>query len=69
MRTQRRQRAAELVADDSLIDAAIAAEVGVCRRTLAYWKVQPDFVAEVSRIRRAYAASLLMGAGRLHARA
>ncbi len=34
---------------------------GICRRTLAYGKVQPDFAAEVARIRRAYAATLRAG--------
>ena len=35
------------MADDSLSDEAIAAEVGVSRKTLALWKLHPDFAAKV----------------------
>lgn len=42
-----KRRAAVLVAEDDLTDAAIAAEVGVHRITLEKWKRNPDFAAQV----------------------
>jgi hypothetical protein len=45
--TGRMERAAVLVAEDHLFDEAIAAKVGVTRRTLAGWKQQPLFAARV----------------------
>ena len=47
--TPARARAAKLVCADELTDAQIAAAVGVCRRTLAYWKTRPEFQARVER--------------------
>lgn len=43
----KRDRAAILLAEDELTDEAIAAEVGVQRRTLARWKNDPEFAALV----------------------
>ena len=55
-REERRRAAARLVWDDDLTDQAIAAEVGVCRRTLAYWKTQADFRTLVAAERAAWCA-------------
>lgn len=50
--TPARERAAELVAADELTDEAIAAAVGVSRRTLTYWKRHPEFRARVAARQR-----------------
>lgn len=42
-----RTRAAVLLAEDELSDEQIAQRVGVCRRTLSYWKENPVFAAQV----------------------
>lgn len=47
----RRLVAASLVAQDELTDEAIAASLGMSRRTLTKWKARPEFAAEVERIR------------------
>jgi len=57
-RARRREAAAQHVAGDYLTDARIAAEVGICRRTLGYWKRQPDFAARVDAVRGAYHAQI-----------
>ena len=59
-------RAAALCFWDAVSDAAIAAQLGIVRRTLARWKRRPEFVAaiaalvawqEISREARAVEAS------------
>ena len=42
-----KRRAAELLAADELTDEQVAAAVGTERRTLARWKLHPDFAAAV----------------------
>jgi hypothetical protein len=56
--TPARTTALRLLVEDRLTDEAIAREVGVCRRTLGYWKAHPDFIAAAERIVDAYAAEL-----------
>ena len=56
--TPARKTALELLVEDRLTDAAIARQVGVCRRTLGYWKAHPDFIAAAERMVAAYAAQL-----------
>ena len=56
--TPARETALQLLVEDRLTDEAIARQVGVCRRTLAYWKVHPDFVAAAQRMVDRYAAEL-----------
>ena len=56
--TPARREAATLVADDRLNDADIARQVGVSRRTLAYWKTNPVFAAAVVRHVDGYAEEL-----------
>lgn len=46
----REERAAGLAADDTMSDEAIAAEVGVNRRTLTRWRANPAFVARVAEL-------------------
>lgn len=43
----KRERAAVLLAEDELSDEVIAGAVDVARRTLARWKLEPDFAALV----------------------
>ena len=50
--TREQERAAKLVAADKLSDEAIAKQCRISRRTLAYWKTQPAFVATVSANRQ-----------------
>ncbi len=57
-RARQREEAAQHVAGDYLTDARIAARVGICRRTLGYWKRQPDFAARVGAVRAAYHAQI-----------
>lgn len=45
--TTTRERAAQLVADDVLSDEHIASQLGLNRRTLARWKLQPAFKQRV----------------------
>jgi len=61
-RARQREEAAQHVAADYLTDARIAAQVGICRRTLGYWKCQPDFAARVNALRAAYRAQLMADA-------
>ncbi len=57
--TTARQTALQLVVAGRLTDMAIARQVGVCRRTLGYWKAHPDFVAAAERLVDDYAKELL----------
>ena len=58
--TARQQRAAELLADDELTDAAIAARVGLKDRTQLWrWKQQPAFLAYVAELREAFRRRML----------
>ena len=50
--------ALRLLVEDRMTDEAIARQVGVCRRTLGYWKTHPDFIAAAERMVAAYAAEL-----------
>jgi len=54
--TGRQEKAAVLVAEDYRSDEQIAAKVGVSKRTLAFWKRQPQFVERVDGIVRELAA-------------
>jgi hypothetical protein len=54
--TGRQERAAALVAEDRYSDERIAEKVGVVKRTLAYWKKQPSFLARVQGITEELAA-------------
>lgn len=54
----KRERAAALVADDSLSDEQIAAELKVGRATLARWKDRPEFIARVREIVESVRAAL-----------
>ncbi len=56
--TPARTTALQLLVEDRMTDEVIAHEVGVCRRTLGYWKTHPDFVAAAERMVAAYAAEL-----------
>jgi hypothetical protein len=56
--TPARKTALELLVEDQLTDEAIAHKVGVCRRTLSYWKTHPDFMAAAERMVDVYAATL-----------
>ena len=46
--TVRRRRAAQLVAEDEISDAAIARQCGITDRTLRNWKHYPGFAARVA---------------------
>ena len=50
--TREQERAAKLLAADELSDEAIAKKCRISRRTLAYWKQQPAFIAAVSANRQ-----------------
>ncbi len=56
--TTARQTALQLVVEGRLTDIAIARQVGVCRRTLGYWKAHPDFVAAAEQLVDDYAKEL-----------
>lgn len=56
--TPAREHAAALVAANEVTDARIAAQCGVCRRTLGYWKAHPAFQARVQHHRETYARQL-----------
>ena len=62
--TPARKTALKLLVEDRLTDEAIARQVGVCRRTLSYWKTHPDFAAAAERMVAAYAAQLRRNAVR-----
>ncbi len=55
----RRERAAQLLAEDRLTDAEIAAEVGVQRKTLAAWKHDAVFSMRLEEHRHALAAATI----------
>jgi hypothetical protein len=57
--TKKREKAAQLVAEDVLSDEKIAAEVGIGRSTLARWMVDRHFLARVETIAAAYAKRAL----------
>jgi hypothetical protein len=56
--TPARKTALQLLVEDQLTDEAIARQVGVCRRTLGYWKAHPDFIAAADRLVEEYRAEL-----------
>lgn len=56
--TPKRDRAAELVADDVLTDEQIAAELKLHVRTLGWWKRAPVFQARVEERRKAIRAAI-----------
>ena len=56
--TRRTERAALLVAEDQLTDAAIAKELGVVKATVENWKKRPEFRARVQGHVEAFAAAL-----------
>jgi hypothetical protein len=62
--TPARETALQLLVEDQLTDEVIARQVGVCRRTLAYWKAHPDFAARARRMVDDYAAQLIRDAKR-----
>lgn len=49
-RDHKRDRAALLLWEDRLTDAAIARSLGICRRTLAYWKRCPEVIALIAAL-------------------
>ena len=57
--TKKRERAAQLCAEDRLSDCKIAAEVEISERALAKWKKDPIFAARVTEITNVYAAPRL----------
>jgi hypothetical protein len=57
--TKKREKAAQLVAEDCLSDEKIAAEVGIGRSTLARWKIDRRFLTSVETIAAAYAKRAL----------
>jgi hypothetical protein len=57
--TKKREKAAQLIAEDCLSDEKIAAEVGIGRSTLARWKIDRHFLARVETIAAAYAKRAL----------
>jgi hypothetical protein len=59
MATKKRDKAAQLVAEDCLYDEKIAEEVEIGRRPLARWKTEPRFIARVEAIASAYAERVL----------
>ena len=50
----RQERAALLVAEDMLTDEQIAAEVGVTKRSIEFWKKRPEFAARVTQHREEF---------------
>ena len=57
--TKKREKAAQLVAEDCLSDEKIAEEVEIGRRTLARWKTETRFIARIEAIASAYAKRVL----------
>jgi Helix-turn-helix of insertion element transposase len=57
--TKKREKAAQLVAEDYLSDEKIAAEVGIGRSTLGRWKIDRRFLTRVQKIAAAYAKRAL----------
>jgi DNA-binding CsgD family transcriptional regulator len=56
--TPKRLEAVQLCADGSLTNAAIAAQLGISRRTLQYWIADGRFQKEVRRLVDAYGERL-----------
>lgn len=54
--TGRQEKAAVLVAEDHFSNERIAQEIGITRRTLDFWKRQPQFMNRVAEIMREMAA-------------
>ena len=54
----RREQAAQLLVQDALIDAEIAAAIGVSRRTLARWKREPALIARMAALGEAFSREL-----------
>lgn len=46
------KKAAVLLADDHQTDEQIAQELGITRRTLAYWKNEPEFISAVEAAKK-----------------
>jgi gas vesicle protein len=63
--TDERRLAAQLLAMNEKTDEQIAAECGVTRRMLAYWKKHPEFTARVNEIVQQTADKLLKQGVRL----
>jgi hypothetical protein len=57
--TKKREKAAQLVAEDRLSDEKIAEQVEISKRTLERWKANPGFMARVEEIASAYAKRAL----------
>ena len=57
--TQKREKAARMVAEDRYSDSRIANEVGVSERTLERWKEQQNFQGRVQEIVHAYSRRAL----------
>jgi len=53
-RDHKRDRAALLLWEDRQTDEAIARSLGICRRTLAYWKRRPEVIALIVALGEAY---------------
>jgi hypothetical protein len=56
--SEKSERAAGLVAQDALTDEAIAADVGIARRTLERWKLDPAFAGRVAALVAEFAAAV-----------
>ena len=52
--SEREERAALMVAEDTLTDVDIAAQVGITKRSLEFWKKRPAFAARVREHREAF---------------
>jgi predicted DNA-binding protein (UPF0251 family) len=50
--SKHQEDAARLVFDDNLSDEQIAAKIGITRRTLARWKLLPEFIARIDLLRQ-----------------
>jgi len=57
--TKKAERAARLVADDTLSDEQIAAKLRIARSTLSRWKAHPEFQARVRAIVSEYREAIL----------
>lgn len=67
--SEKKARAAALLAADEMTDAEIAAEVGVTERTLGRWKQLPDFLDAISEhTQRVQAAMLRLDIAKRHKR-
>lgn len=57
--TKKRHRAAQLVADDTLTDVEIAADLRIHKTTLERWKQRPEFIVHVREIVDAYREKIM----------